>query len=180
MQIGSYRIYLKNKDLLILVLMFGWATAYYFETGNMGQAKLMLALIQPVFFLMLGLLALYLFNTLKIEKIQPEDRRATAAETAALPVDQIETERQDGQLAPIHKKRLFGFFGMTVLYVLLFDIAGFIPATILYVSGTTYFLGLRHRPSLVLIPTVTALLIYFIFATFFYIDLPGGVFQTIR
>ena len=159
MRLGKYRISLRNNDLILLLIIFGWSGMYYFEASGMRQKSLMLALIQPVFFVMLILLAFYLYSTVKIEKISYEQERGEPFLKKLAAMD----------------KRLPTFFGLFFLYLAAFNIVGFNIATVLYIGATMAYLGLRNIIYLILIPIITTAFIYIVFVKIFYIALPKWI-----
>lgn len=167
MKLGKFRISLKNHDAPILLLIYGWGTFYYFQTGKMRQAAMMLALIQPIYLIMVGLGIVYLARTVKIERVdgggeQPADP-AAAAEASGAP----------GWWS--RNSRIVGFTGILALYLLVMNRIGFTVATTLYLGGTMRFLGMKKWLPLCVISVASALAVYLIFGKFFYVKLPEGL-----
>lgn len=166
MRIGKYKIYLKNHDLIALLIMYGWSTWYFFSSNKLGQHEQTMAFIAPMYYVMLGLLVLYLCKTLVVEKVE----KAETAEREAGP-----SVKERAQQAWGKYKRMLGFVLLLSLYLISMPRLGFVISTVLYLALTTVWLGNRNKVQIVLVSVVSALAVYFLFEKFFMVHLPSGV-----
>lgn len=164
MKIWKYKVSLKNHDLPALLIMYGWATWYFFSSNGLGQHEQTMAFIAPMYYIMLGLLVLYLVKTLSIEKLDKGADAASPKPSAGLLAEWWRSHR-----------RMAGFIALLVLYLLTMPRLGFILSTILYLALTTVWLGNRNRLQIVCVPVCSALVLYFLFEKVFMIRLPSGL-----
>lgn len=166
MKIGRYKIYLKNHDLIALLIMYGWSTWYFFSSNKLGQHEQTMAFIAPMYYIMLALLVLYLLKTLVIEKV---DGIETAEQTVA------PTVKNRIQAFWVKYKRTFGFIILLSLYLFGMPRLGFILSTILYLALTTAWLGNRSKIQILLISVISSFVVFFLFEKFFMVHLPSGI-----
>ena len=162
MKIWKYRVSLKNHDLPALLIMYGWATWYFFSSNRLGQHEQTMAFIAPMYYIMLGLLVLYLAKTLSIEKL--DEASASPKLPAGLLAGWWHSHR-----------RMAGFIALLVLYLLTMPRLGFLLSTILYLALTTVWLGNRSKLQIACVPIGSALVLYFLFEKVFMIRLPSGL-----
>lgn len=167
MKIGKYRIYLKNHDLIALLIIYGWSTWYFFSSNKLGQHKQTMAFIAPMYYVLLVLGVLYLFKTLKIEKIEGEPE---------VPAEKKIPVWDQGRSWLLENRRMIGFVVLLALYLFIMPKLGFIISTILYLSITTIWLGNRNKLQIVVVSLAATLITYFLFEKFFLVRLPHGLF----
>lgn len=164
MRIGKYRVYLKNHDLPALLMMYGWATWYYFSAGRLGHRETNMAFIQPMYFIMLALGVIYLLKAVTIER---PDGSEGAADTMSLTVRFRRWYEANG--------RLSGFLALLVIYLFVMEKIGFFVSTASYLATATIWLGNRNKWQIFLVPVLATAAVYFIFTNFFYVKLPSGI-----
>lgn len=149
--------------LVVLFLMRGWETADY--TMGYGPAFYPKVLIVALFILLVGL-----FLTEGLPKKPREEQAAS--------------ENGDGaDCADSANERLFDlqrlkfpalFAGMLILYILLWNVLGFVADTILFSFGG--MMSLKGKPWISAVISVCfALVIYFVFSKLLYVNLPVGM-----
>lgn len=167
MKIGKYRIYLKNHDLIALLIIYGWSTWYFLSSDKLGQHEQTMAFIAPMYYVLLVLGVLYLIKTLKIEKTEGEPE--AAAEKPVSVLDQ-------GKTWLLENRRMIGFVVLLALYLFIMPKLGFMISTILYLVVTTIWLGNRNKLQIAAVSLAATLIIYFLFEKFFLVRLPHGLF----
>ena len=71
-------------------------------------------------------------------------------------------------------KRVFVITILTIAYILLSDIIGFYFITPVFLFIAMWYLKMRDKKLLILIPLIMTLVIYFIFTSIFGLDVPPG------
>lgn len=66
-----------------------------------------------------------------------------------------------------------------LVYILLIDKLGFIPSTIVFGIYSLVYMKCKNKIVIVVLPIVTALLMYFIFSNFLFVTLPLGILKGI-
>lgn len=167
MKIGNYRVYLKNHDLIALLIIYGWSTWYFLSSDQLGQHEQTMAFIAPMYYVLLALGVLYLFKTLKIEKIE---------EGSAVPAEEQVPVWDRARTWLLKNRRMIGFVVFLALYLFIMPKLGFIISTILYLAGTTIWLGNRNKLQIAVVSLAATLITYFLFEKFFLVKLPHGLF----
>jgi len=78
----------------------------------------------------------------------------------------------------INKREIVFLIGIAValiLYVILMNIVGFIPITIIYLISGMWYLGYREWWKNILISVLGVIFIYYIFTQIMYVPLPSGI-----
>ena len=78
----------------------------------------------------------------------------------------------------INKREITFLFSIAValiLYVILMNIVGFIPITIIYLISGMWYLGYREWWKNILISVLGVIFIYYIFTQIMYVPLPSGI-----
>lgn len=143
-----------KHELVVLLLIFGYATHYYLEVSALPDRTLNLLLIGPVY---TGLVvAILLLVLLKLREAKREARDIGSPE--ALQQDGAEPTGQTNSFAT---RSGIVFAVSTIAYVLLFDKIGFVVSSYLYVMVLVYLLGNRSFRLTVLLPAIVVGSLYF-------------------
>jgi len=146
-------------SLAVLNLMRGWEAADY--TMGYGPSFYPKILIAVLFILLV-----ILFLTEGLPKKRPESQTAPGVSGAA-PTDERVFDRQRLKFPAM-------FAGMLILYILLWNVVGFIMDTILF--SFCGMISLKGKPWISAVISVCfALVIYFVFSKLLYVNLPVGM-----
>lgn len=75
-------------------------------------------------------------------------------------------ERKEA-LPDLYLKKVLPQAACMIVYVILFQVVGFIPATVVFLFGSVYLYGVRKWYLLVLFPVLTSFLVYYLFVEVF-------------
>ena len=105
-------------------------------------------------------------------------RREVAAEQQETAAGEVpEKARWDCSLG-LTKKRM-GTFSATLLYPVLLPLVGFLPLSVVYLFGVSFFLGIRNYKDMVLYSIVVTALLFVIFEIWLGISLPQGLLESL-
>lgn len=153
--------YLKHRkgELLVPLLMFGYATYYYLEVRSLPRPETNLLLIGPIYWMMAVAVASYFIAS--FIKYTRSDKT------------HIE-EKTTRKLADI--KATLAFLGLTCAYVFSIEWLGFVFSSWLYMVLLLIAFSVTKKLILLLLPLLTALFIYGTFDLWLSIPLPKGWF----
>ncbi len=138
--------------LVVLLIVLGWATWYYFSTRAVSRDIQNMLVLTPVFILTIGLGAIAFFQSLVSdrlpEKLQPEKI----------------TRSEFGKIATL----IVSFLG----FVGLLPILGFDGAGILYIALSMRLFGERRPLVLITFPIVSMLVLTLLFKALVPYDIP--------
>ena len=72
-----------------------------------------------------------------------------------------------------------GTFAATLLYPVLLPLVGFLPLSVVYLFGVSFFLGIRNYKVMVLYSIVVTALLFAIFEIWLGISLPQGLLESL-
>ena len=160
MKIGSYTIQVKNSCVFLFIPLLFTAVLIYYMIGSQPYMDTdAMIMMKPLALLMALSLVFIIKSELIIRKIDD-----------ALP------HKKEPFFAS--KKDYIQFMGFTLLaclYIYAMPYAGFIIATLLFSAVAMYFLGLRNRKALILVPVILTAAIYLMFKIILTVSLPIGV-----
>ena len=161
MRVGKYRISLKGKDLLLLIILGAFCLYYYLEVRALPKPEINMVMVGPVFYVFAVLFVVYLMQSIKIERINANDN----------------SEPQ--KMAAYFKENAKIYFIIIagICYGLLFSTIGFLLATILFMFVTMKVLGVKSWVQLIAIPLATAIAFWVFFELWLDIALPSGWFS---
>ena len=151
--------YLKYRkgELLVPLLMFGYATYYYLEVRSLPRPETNLLLIGPIYWMMAVAVASYFIASYikysRSDKIQTE-------------------EKTTRKLTDI--RATLAFLGLTCAYVFSIEWLGFVFSSWLYMVLLLIAFSVTKKSILLLLPLLTALFIYGTFDLWLSIPLPKG------
>jgi hypothetical protein len=100
---------------------------------------------------------------------------SSGGETAA---EGIGEDEVSGGMSPKRKALLtFGLLSITVVYIGLMDWLGFVLATFFYIGSMLLALGMRAYGLIFTISFGTCAVVFLVFKTIMYINLPSGIFD---
>lgn len=71
-------------------------------------------------------------------------------------------------------KKKVGTFVLTLLYPVLLPIVGFLPLSVIYLFGLSYFLGIRNTKAMIFYSVIVTAFLFLIFEVWLGISLPHG------
>jgi len=72
-------------------------------------------------------------------------------------------------------KQVFGLILSIVSYITMISLVGYVIATVLFIFGVMWYLGMRQWSLLILTPILTTLTVYLIFSELLFVMLPAGL-----
>lgn len=153
--------YLKHRkgELLVPLLMFGYATYYYLEVRSLPRPETNLLLIGPIYWMVAVAVASYFI--------------ASYIKYSRSNKSQVE-EKTTRKLTDI--KATLAFLGLTCAYVFSIEWLGFVFSSWLYMVLLLIAFSVTKKLILLLLPLLTALFIYGTFDLWLSIPLPKGWF----
>lgn len=153
--------YLKHRkgELLVPLLMFGYATYYYLEVRSLPRPETNLLLIGPIYWMMAVAVASYFI--------------ASYIKYSRSNKSQVE-EKTTRKLTDI--KATLAFLVLTCAYVFSIEWLGFVFSSWLYMVLLLIAFSVTKKLILLLLPLLTALFIYGTFDLWLSIPLPKGWF----
>ena len=120
-------------------------------------------LVRNVFYAMIFFLLWVLKDEIRVNKIsQQKDRKITLETNKVLMTKKIE--------------KILSFIVIVSVFLLIIGWLGLIISTALFLGFTMYFLGIKNKIILIILPLVTVILIYLFFHIWLLIPLPTGIF----
>jgi len=154
-------------ELVVLLLIFSYATYYYLEVYALSSRTINLLLIGPVYVALA--LSTFFLIVLKVRKARSETEGAVSSD----PSQQAPEESgKMGDSAVVRDGLVFGI--ATILYVLLLDKVGFVVSSFLYVMSLIYFLGNRSFWLTIFLPAVVVGFLYLTMVVLLKFPLPEG------
>jgi len=83
---------------------------------------------------------------------------------------------QEEKLGSLFNKQVFLIMVITGAYIAFVNYLGFTLSTLIYIFGVMWYLGVRKKLMLILVPTLTTLFVYLIFNKLLMVLLPEGIF----
>lgn len=155
-------------ELVVLLLIFSYATYYYLEVYALSSRTINLLLIGPVY-VILALSTFFLIVS-KVRKARSETESAVSSDPNQQAPEKSGAARADS--AVVRDGLVFGI--ATILYVLLLDKVGFVVSSFLYVMSLIYFLGSRSFWLTVFLPIVVVGFLYLTMVVLLKFPLPEG------
>ena len=160
MKIGVYTIHLKHSCIYLFIPLLAMAVLAYYMLGSQPYMDTdAMLMIKPLALLMALSLVFIIKGELVIRKI-----------------DDALSHKKEPFFAS--KKDCIQFLGFTLLsclYIYAMPYAGYVIATLLFSAVAMFFLGVRSRKALFLVPVILTATIYLMFKTILTISLPIGV-----
>lgn len=151
--------YLKYRkgELLVPLVMFGYATYYYIEVRGLSKPETNLLLIGPIYWMMaIAVVSYFIASYIKYTR-------------ANKPHSQ---EKSDSEVTD--KKGTVAFLGLTCAYVFSIAWLGFVFSSWLYMLLLLVAFSVKSKAVLLSLPLLTALFIYGTFDVWLGIPLPKG------
>lgn len=162
LKIGKYRIGLKSSTcLLVPLIMWGIVIAYMLQSRSLYSDNAML-LVRWCFYAMIIFTILSVKGDLTIQRegdIKDEPVKGNAP--GGLNHETI---------------RLFVFIVSIGVYLVIMEWLGFIITTLVFIAGMMFYLGVRSKKLMVLVPVCLTMLIYLMFDVWLSITLPVSIF----
>lgn len=153
--------YIKSRkgELLVPLVMFGYATYYYLEVRALSGARTNLLLIGPVYWIMvLALVCFFVASYFKHMRLRQFK------------------EKRSSELKISDQKVTGAFLGLTCAYVFSIEWLGFVFVSWLYMFFLLLVFSVRKKSILFFLPISVALFIYLTFDVWLGITLPRGWF----
>jgi len=151
------RFLVKNYLFAVIALVFTcvyWWSAKDLPAKSLDFPKALLLILIPLF-IWNGVNSVRQFRQTLADKATPED------------------EKWDCRLHITFPKLLVT--GLTLFYMLLIPIFGFLICTVVYLAAVSFYLGIRKPLPLVLFSVLVTGALYAIFAMWLHIRLPSGI-----
>lgn len=155
--------YFKHRkgELLVPLLMFGYATYYYIEVKSLSRSDINLLLIGPVYWVMaLAVVSYFVTSIIKfsLSRVSHQEK---------------ETMEGDGRKVT-DKKATVLFLLLSCAYVFVIEWLGFVASSWLYMLLLLLAFSVKNKLVLLLLPLTTAGFIYLTFVLWLSIPLPSG------
>ena len=155
-------------EMIVPMLLLGYATHYYISVGNLPRRQTNLLLIEPAYWLLLVCCVIFA-GFKQREAIAASRASGSAAATGAGPDGPSEHDRID----PF---RATAFVLLTGLYIWMIPTTGFVSATLGYTLLMLLVLGVRTWPVLLLVPSVLTAVLWIGMDHLLNLRLPRGIF----
>lgn len=160
LRLGAFMIdYLKYRkgELLVPLVMFGYATYYYIEVRGLPKPETNLLLIGPIYWMMaIAVISYFIVSYLKFARANKPQKQ----------------EKSD--LEVTDRKATVAFLGLTCAYVFCIAWMGFVFSSWLYMLLLLVAFSVTRKTVLLFLPLLTALFIYATFDLWLGIPLPKG------
>ena len=154
-------------ELLVLLLIFGYATYYYLEVHALPSRTINLLLIGPVYYVLaISTVLMVFFRVRDSIRQQQGGRKAQRVE------DSGAGEETSGKSMWLNG---LAFAGCTLAYILLLDTIGFVVSSFLYLSVLIFLLGTRSLALTLFMPAVVVGFLYLSMTVFLKFPLPQGI-----
>lgn len=145
--------------LIVPALLLGYATSYYLEVRALPRPETNLLLIEPVYFILLGCSVLFVIGRVR---------------AAFRPVpDTTPDEAAEG--GRLYSRKSLAFVAMTVVYVVLMPVLGFVVTSTSYIVFLSLVLGVRSLPALTVTPLMIVVMLYLGMEWWLRLPLPEGL-----
>jgi hypothetical protein len=146
----------KNPDIIICTVLAAILSVFVFDLGNITQ----IARIYPVFVLAGSyvMLVVVLIQSVIKTKKQPA--------------------KSGGEEPPLTGRNIarISVYGAAILaYIIFIDLLGYIASTVVFGLFSLIFMGNKNKTVLIVLPAVFAVLVYYVFDKFLYVQLPAGL-----
>lgn len=151
--------YLKYRkgELLVPLVMFGYATYYYIEVRSLPKSKTNLLLIGPIYWMMaIAVVSYFIVSYVKYVRANKPQKQ------------------EKSELEVTDKKATVAFLGLTCAYVFSLGWLGFVFSSWLYMLLLLIAFSVTRKAVLLFLPLLTALFIYVTFDVWLGIPLPKG------
>lgn len=159
-----------KSELLVLLLLFGYATYYYIEVYSLPSRTINLLLIGPVYYVLAISTVLMVF--FRVREALRHDQSVSKSER------RHDLDQSDGSDDETSGKSMWmsgiAFAGTTLAYVLLLDTVGFVVSSFLYLSVLIFLLGTRSISLTLVLPAVVVGFLYLSMTVFLKFPLPQG------
>lgn len=163
-------------ELIVPILLCGYATYYYLSVAALPHPETNLLLIGPAYwFLMFSTLVLLLKLVFEVWR---DDKQAGARDTGGPGHDVLDPQPLLESAAEIQSGRLFqyvGFVVLTVLAVYAMSALGFVTSIVLYTAALAWVLGVRSAATLIVVPLLLAAILWVGLVYFLQLSVPSGL-----
>jgi len=145
-----------------LILLF--TIIYIIDASALENSQDTLMVI-PVLWIMVLLYPIIIWQEWRAAKKQEAEKQEVAEEE----------EDADNETTLKLSKKVLLFMILTFIYLILMNYIGFIISTILYMPALMWVFGTKSKKLLIILPIVTAVVLFFLFNNLLGIPLPQGV-----
>lgn len=158
------RLYSVLGEIIVPLLLLGYATSYFLEVRALPRPEINLLLIQPIYYILITAVVLF------IGQVIIREVRAGIVDMRHRPSrDPVTT---GGRIEP---KRSAAFAVTTVSYVFLIEPVGMITMSAIYLFVLSWLLGVRSWLLLTLVPAGVVTGLYLVMERWLNLALPTGV-----
>lgn len=150
--------------IIAATLIFIFTLIYFIDASSLENQQDTL-MVQPVLWIMIILYPIIIWQEWRAEKKRKVEKQKTAEEE----------EDADEDTSIRLSKKVFLFMIFTFIYLILMNYIGFIISTIVYMPALMWVLGTKSKKMLIILPIVTAMVLFFLFNNLLGIPLPQGV-----
>ncbi|RBI58532.1 tripartite tricarboxylate transporter TctB family protein [halophilic archaeon] len=167
--IGDRNLTLDLGELLFPSLVLAFSIYYFYNTNTLPRQSMLYA--NPILFITVAFaIFVTLVHGVKIEREKAEVTKNDQLSTSAVEATKQEEEQSD---SPYFTKRTASALViMSFAYFLLLPMAGFMPVTAAFISGTLYLFGERNWIYLALYSAGFTILVWSVFIVWLKIPLP--------
>ena len=163
-----------TAEIVVLLLIFGYSTYYYFEVAALPSRTINLLLIQPVFLVILiSTVALIFFKIREALRSSSSDGKRQD-----ISIDAIQAKLYEAQEGPVDRHFIrngIAFGVCTLAFVLLLDRLGFVVSSFLYLSILIYLLGSRSFWLTIFLPAAVVGFLYVTMVILLRFPMPQGM-----
>lgn len=161
MKIGKYYVYLKSSTcLLVPLIMWGIVIAYIIQSRSLYADNAML-LVRWCFYAMI----VFTIFAVKSDLVIQLEARTN-----------MEEKKRESKRLNREMERLLVFIVGITGYLVVMQWMGFIITTLIFIAVMMFYLGVRDKKSMILIPVCLTALIYLMFDVWLSITLPISIF----
>ena len=164
MQVIRRRLYGVLGEIIVPLLLLGYATSYFLEVRALPRPEINLLLIQPIYYILIASVLLF------IGQVILREVRAGILDMRHRPTREPGTT--GGRIEP---KRSVAFAVTTVSYVFLIEPVGMVTMSAIYLFVLSWLLGVRSWLLLTLVPAGVVTGLYLVMERWLNLALPTGI-----
>jgi hypothetical protein len=153
-----------NGDVIFLFVCLAFSAAILIETRQLQEPSA--ALVPRLFGILAVIFSLLAIFYRALSFLRGYEKKKV---TMGISTPRLEGVEVEGAM------NLFLAIGLSVLYLILAELIGFVVGTVLIVSAYLWFAQYRRIPAVVLYSVVTSLSLYWLFYSLLKVNLPQGL-----
>jgi putative tricarboxylic transport membrane protein len=146
----------KNPDIAICAVLAAILLVFVIDLGNIASV----ARIYPIFVLAGSYVMIAIVLAQSVIRTKKQI---------------VKSGESEPPLTRRNIARISIYCAAILAYIILIDVAGYIASTVVFGLFSLIFLGNKNKSVLIILPAAFAVLMYFVFDKFLYVQLPAGL-----